>query len=150
MDAALPRSFAAGYGHHVDRGLSLGGGGLFFVAWQVAYLSTLAAHGVLFETSDRVVGTSAGSVVASALTGGRLPRLHSEIKLLAKVPALVSALAPSANLHPSHQLALDLFTKAADSEPATVQAIGHAALAAVTPKPDVIQGNLSLVLGRPR
>jgi NTE family protein len=150
VDAVLPRSFAAGYGQHLDRGLSLGGGGLFFVAWQVAYLSTLAAHGVLFETSDRVVGTSAGSVVASALTGGRLPRLHSEIRLLAKFPALVSALAPATDLHPSQQLALDLFTKATDGEPATLQAIGHAALAASTPKPDVIRRNLSLVLGRKR
>jgi NTE family protein len=138
VDAALPRSFAAGYGHRVDRGLSLGGGGLFFVAWQAAYLSTLAAHGMQFETSDRVVGTSAGSVVASALTGGRLSRLASEIKLLAKVPALVSALAPDADLHPSQQLALDLFTKATDGDPATVQPIGHAGLAAMTPKPGVI------------
>ena len=49
MSLALPRDFGADYGRGVDRGLCLGGGGLFFVAWQVAYLQTLASHGVRFD-----------------------------------------------------------------------------------------------------
>ncbi|HEV3281946.1 MAG TPA: patatin-like phospholipase family protein [Acidimicrobiales bacterium] len=147
-DVALPRSFEAGYGQNVDLGLCLGGGGLFFVAWQVSYLQTLATRGIHFDSADRVVGTSAGSMVASALTAGRLNRLHTEISLLARVPALVSALAPASELSPSQQRALDLFLKAADGEPTTVQEIGYAALAASTPSPAAMRRNISLVLGR--
>jgi NTE family protein len=147
VDLSVPRTFDARYGDGIDRGLCLGGGGLFFVAWQTAYLHTLATHGIRFDTSDRVVGTSAGSMVASALVGGKLSRLHSEISVLARVPALVSMLAPASDLHPSQQRALDLFVKATDGEPATVQEIGHAALAAVTPKAEATRRNISLVLG---
>ena len=147
---AVPRTFEAGYGEQVERGLCLGGGGLFFVAWQAAYLRTLADLGLRFDGADRVVGTSAGSMVASALTGGRLKLLHAQVSLLARVPALVSALAPASALKPSQQVALDLFLKATDGEPATVQAIGHAALAATTPRAEAIRRNVSLVLGPAR
>jgi NTE family protein len=127
--------------------LCLGGGGLFFVAWQVAYLQTLANHGVRFDHADRVVGTSAGSMVGSALTTGKLKRLHSEVSVLSKVPALVSALAPASALTPSQNQALELFLKATDGDPPTVQAIGHAALAASAPRPEVMRRNISLVVG---
>ncbi len=125
----------------------MGGGGLFFVAWQVGYLQTLANHGVRFDSADRVVGTSAGSLVASALTSGKLKRLHSEVSLLAKVPALVSSMAPASALVPSQNRALELFIAATDAEPDTVRAIGHAALAALTPKPESTRRNIALVVG---
>jgi len=117
------------------------------VAWQVGYLQTLATHGIRLDTADRVVGTSAGSLVASSLTSGKLKRLHAEVSVLAKVPAIVSALAPASKLQPSQERALDLFLRATDSEPATVQEIGRAALAAATPRPEVTRRNLSLVVG---
>ena len=147
VDPALPRDFGARYADGVERGVSLGGGGLFFVAWQVGYLQTLANHGVRFDSADRVVGTSAGSLVASALTSGKLKRLHSEVSLLAKVPALVSSMAPASALVPSQNRALELFIAATDAEPDTVRAIGHAALAAVTPKPESTRRNIALVVG---
>jgi NTE family protein len=150
VDLAVPRTFSARYGDGVDRGVCLGGGGLFFVAWQTAYLHTLTTHGLRFDASDRVVGTSAGSVVAAALVGGKLNRLHSEISLGARAPAVLSALAPASDLHPSQQRALDLFLKATDGEPSTVQEIGHAALAAVTPRPQLMRRSVALVLGAGR
>lgn len=148
LELGVPRSFSAGYGKGVDRGLCLGGGGLFFIAWQVAYLQTLADHGISFDEADRIVGTSAGSIVASALASGKLKRLHSEASLLSKAPSLVSVLAPASKLEPSQQRALDLFLKATDADPSTIQEIGHAALAAATPGPGFMRRNLSLVLGR--
>jgi NTE family protein len=143
----VPRSFDARYGHGVDRGLCLGGGGLFFVAWQAAYLSTLEKCGVALDRFDRVVGTSAGSVVASVLASGRLGRLHSEILVLSKAPGVVSALAPASKLHPSQQRALDLFIAATDAEPETVRAIGHAALSARTLDPGRTRRTMHLVVG---
>jgi NTE family protein len=147
LDTALPRSFSARYGDGVTRGLSLGGGGLFFIAWQVAYLHRLAADGLRVDTADRVVGTSAGSVVATALVAGHLNRVHRELSVLAKVPAVVSALAPSSNLHPSQLRAVELFWQAADADVSTVRAIGHAALAATAPPPAVLRRNISLLVG---
>ncbi|MGO8871313.1 MAG: patatin-like phospholipase family protein [Acidimicrobiales bacterium] len=145
---AVPRSFTAGHGDGVDRGLCLGGGGLFFVAWQVAYLHTLAAHGIDVGAADRVVGTSAGSMVASTVVvAGRLRRFHTEISLPARAPVVVSALAPASELRPSQQRALDLFVGASDAEPDTLREIGHAALAAATPGPAAIRRNISLVVG---
>jgi NTE family protein len=147
IELAVPRSFEARYGSGSERGLCLGGGGLFFVAWQVSYLHTLAALGIRVDNADRVIGTSAGSLVASSISAGRLKRLHTGVSLLSKVPALISVLAPAARLVPSQNRALELFIKASDADPGTVQTIGHAALAAVTPGPEVTRRNISLVLG---
>ncbi len=147
-ELALPVSFEAHYGQGVDRGLCLGGGGLFFVAWQLGYLQTLASRGVRLAGADRLVGTSAGSMVAAGLASGRLKWMHTEFSLLARLPALVSAMAPTSTLRPSQQRALDLFVKATDSDPATVQEIGFAALAASTPSPATLRRNIALVVGR--
>ncbi len=147
VPAAMPRSFEARYGAGLDHGLCLGGGGLFFVAWQVAYLHTLATYGIRFESADRIVGTSAGSMVASGVAGGKLGRLHGEVQLLARAPNLVGALAPASKLRPSQQRALDLFLLADDAEPTTVQTIGHAALAAATTSAAAMRRNIALVVG---
>lgn len=147
-ELAVPLTFGARYGEGVARGLCLGGGGLFFVAWQLGYLQTLASLGVRLDAADRVVGTSAGSMVAAGVTSGRLKRMHTEMSLLARVPALVSAMAPTSVLRPSQQRALDLFLKASDGDPATVQEIGFAALAASTQSPATLRRNISLVVGR--
>jgi len=147
---AKPVSFDARYGAGVERFLVLGGGGIVFVAWLLAYLRGLAQHGVPVESADRVVGTSAGSVVATVLTGGHLARAHREIEALAKAPAIVSALAPAGDLHPSQQRALELFWTADNARPDTVRAIGHAALAAHTPGVDTLPRSLEMVLGQRR
>src|SRR4051812_7760387 len=85
---AVPVDVAARLGEGLDLGVSCGGGGVFFVAWQVAYLHELAAHGVDLGAADRLVGTSAGSIVASVLGAGHLGRFFREVSLLAKVPKL--------------------------------------------------------------
>ena len=52
------------------RALVLGGGGLAGIAWEVGVLVGLAEGGVDLSLADRVVGTSAGSVVGTLLTTG--------------------------------------------------------------------------------
>jgi NTE family protein len=143
---ALPRDFAAGYGEGLASGVSLGGGGVFFVAWQVAYLATLAEHGVDLAGAPRVVGTSAGSLVSSVLESGHISRFRKEVSFLAKAPKLVGALAPAGKLHPSQERARDLFFLAQDAEPETVKAIGYAALAARAPADSVMPRNVAVVL----
>ncbi len=146
-DIALTRSFEARYGAGLERGLSLGGGGLFFIAWQVAYLSGLIAGGVDLGLADRVIGTSAGSVVGTGLLAGKLKRLQREVTLLAKAPLVTAMLANSADLTPSQQRAWDLFQAADNAEPETVTAIGHAALAAAAPPASRMRHTLGLLLG---
>jgi NTE family protein len=146
-DIALPRSFDARYAEGQDRGLSLGGGGLFFIAWQVAYLRGLIAEGVDVGAADRVVATSAGSVVGTGLLAGRLDRMYTEISWLVKAPALVALLAKSADLTPSQQRAWDLFEAAEDERPETIQAIGHAALAARARPSAGMRRTLGLIVG---
>ncbi len=143
---AVPRDMTAGYGDGLHVGLCLGGGGLFFVAWQVTYLSELLAAGVDLQGADRVVGTSAGSIVSSVLEAGNLKRLHGELGVLARLPKLMGVLAPASKLSPSQEHALEIFRDAQDADPDTIRTIGHAALAAQTPSPLVMRRNLAMIL----
>ena len=144
---ARPIDPTARYGAGLDRALVLGGGGVWFVAWQSTYLDTLRSLGIDWGLAQRVVGTSAGSLVAAAVSGGRLGRLATEVSLLSRVPALVGALAPAAELHPSQERALELFQQAPDADPARVRSIGHAALAAQTPPAAMMVRNVRLIVG---
>ena len=146
-DVAQPYSFHARYGAGRRRTISLGGGGIFFVAWQISYLNGLAARGVRLDDAEIVVGTSAGSLVAGILTAGRLRRFGVKVDLLAKLPALISALAPVKELHPSQERASELFGSAADAEPDTIRAIGHAALAAQALPAAQLTRSTALVMG---
>ena len=143
---ARPISFAARHGAGHERALVLGGGGLWFVAWQVAYLDGLMKRGVPIESADLVVGTSAGSLVASIVSAGRLKRVAGQVEFLARVPALLGVLSGDGELQPSQQRAVDLFGAATDAEPDTIRHIGHAALAAQTPPPDRLRRSVAAVL----
>ncbi len=55
------------------RALVLGGGGVTGVAWEIGLLHGLAEAGVDLTRADLFVGTSAGSVVAAQITGGKPP-----------------------------------------------------------------------------
>ncbi len=147
---AWPSDFDARYGDGLGLGLSLGGGGVFFVAWQVSYLHTLAGRGIDLAGADRVVGTSAGAVVAAVLEAGRIRRMHAELGIVARLPKVLGALAPSGGLRPSQIRAADLFHRAADADPETVRAIGHAALAAQTSTPPVMARKLGVILASRR
>jgi NTE family protein len=146
-DVALPIDFSARYGAGAKRGLSLGGGGVFFIAWQVAYLHELAVRGLRLDTADRVVGTSAGSVVSSGLVAGRLGWMYRELSILARAPRLIAKMAPTTALAPSQEHAVTQFRQAADADPDRIRAIGHAALAAAAVNPAVPRRTLASLAG---
>jgi NTE family protein len=54
----------------IRRALVLGGGGVAGVAWETGILAALADGGVDVTSADRIIGTSAGSVVAAQITSG--------------------------------------------------------------------------------
>jgi NTE family protein len=142
---ARPFAFAARYGAGRDRALVLGGGGIYFVAWQIAYLNGLTQRNVDLRTAEIVVGTSAGSIVAGIVSGGHLRRFGVVVDLLARLPSLLALMSPSGEMHPSQKLAYDLFMAAADSAPATIRTIGYAALAAQAPAPTNLQRSIGTV-----
>ena len=51
--------------------LVLGGGGITGIAWELGILKGLADAGVDLSGADRVIGTSAGSVVGAQITTGQ-------------------------------------------------------------------------------
>lgn len=146
MRLALPRDFTARYGAGLRRGVVLGGGGVWFVAWQTGYLRRLSDLGIHLGDADRFVGTSAGSVMASILSGERIRGFGRTVDLLAAAPRLIAALAPAGTLAPSQLHALDTFRAARDCHPETLRAIGFAALAAHTPSRESTARNLGLLL----
>jgi len=149
-EVSVPRDFAARYGAGLDRGLSLGGGGIFFIAWMASYLHAISQRGLDLTTADRVVGTSAGSMVGTALMAGHLRRVDTELSWMAKLPKSVTARAMAAVPSPSQNRALELMLGAADAEPATVSALGHAALAAVPPSSKLMQRSVGFMVGAHR
>ncbi|CAN5571554.1 patatin-like phospholipase family protein [soil metagenome] len=50
------------------RGLVLGGGGITGIAWETGLLHGLAEAGLALTAADRVIGTSAGSIVGAQVT----------------------------------------------------------------------------------
>ncbi|MDP4013438.1 MAG: patatin-like phospholipase family protein [Candidatus Nanopelagicales bacterium] len=145
---AVSISFEARYGAGQDRTLVLGGGGLFFVAWQVAYLHELDKAGVRLNSAEVVVGTSAGSLIAAVLTAGRLGRLAAETAFMSKRPSLLAALAPASGLNESQLRAVQMFREATNADPVTVRGIGHAALAADTPSSAQMRRHIGLVVAK--
>ena len=145
---AWPISFEARYGAGYQRTLVLGGGGIVFVSWLAGYLGELARAGVEVDDADRIVGTSAGALVAAVVAAGRLGRFGRLLGLLASRPALIGRLAPAASLKPSQERGRDLFERARDAEPATIRAIGAGALAAATPRTTLLPTSAFIVLQR--
>ena len=146
VQIALPRSMDARYGRGIERGLVLGGGGIWFVAWQTGYLRRLEELGLQLGLADRRVGTSAGSIVASILAGEKLAGFGRTVDLLTRAPGLLARMAASGPLEPSCERALDSFRDARDCEPQTLREIGFAALAARTPTAEVTARNFSVIL----
>ncbi len=62
-----------------QRALVLGGGGVTGIAWMTGLLHAFARDGADLTVADRVIGTSAGSVVGAQITGGAtLSQLYDE------------------------------------------------------------------------
>jgi len=143
---ALPISFDARYGAGYRRTAVFGGGGVVFVAWLTGYLGELGARRIDVYDADRIVGTSAGALVAGIVAAGRLERVGRVLRLLSQRPALISRLAPAGALKASQERGRDLFDRAQDAEPETIRAIGAAALAAATPRSSLLPTSALLVL----
>lgn len=81
------------------RALVLGGGGITGIAWETGLLAGLAEAGVDLTAADRVIGTSAGSIVGAQVTSDiGLEELYRRQLL---PPAELGDTAPLASIGPS-------------------------------------------------
>lgn len=72
-------------------GLVLGGGGSAGIAWEIGFLSALEDVGASVLGADTAIGTSAGSIVAAQVFGGRaLPDLFVACQTVSAAPPLVN------------------------------------------------------------
>jgi NTE family protein len=130
---AHPIPLKNGPGVGKERGLVLGGGGAYLLAWTIGYFRALKKNGVDLNTTDVVVGTSAGSLAATILTSGSLDRFKSELDFFAEFPKIFTKLVPAMKSNPSQARARHMAVAANDFRPSTIQAIGHAAMASHNP-----------------
>lgn len=125
-DTPTVSNLAAG----LDRTLVLGGGGEYYVAWYCGFFHGLLELGVDPSVAEMVVGTSAGSYVGSSLTSGHFQRLQREFDFFGRLPGLFAKMAPVSSANASQKRAQDINFNVKDGSPASIRAIGHAALAA--------------------
>ena len=115
----------------LDRTLVLGGGGEYYIAWYCGFFHGLLEHGVdPAGQAELVVGTSAGAYIGSALTSGHFQRLRAEFEFFSYFPSLFAKMAPVSSPDASQRRAQMMNFSVKDGSPASIRAIGHAALAA--------------------
>jgi len=130
---AHPIPYTPPLGVGKQRALVLGGGGVYLVSFMMGYFHALKQGGVDLATADIVVGTSAGSIAGAVLAGGRLWRLTGELDIFGDFPRLFAELVPALKANESQQRARAMAVNAKDAQPATIRAIGRAAMAARNP-----------------
>ena len=114
----------------LDRTLVLGGGGEYYVAWYCGFFHGLLEDGVDLNAAEMVVGTSAGAYAGSSLTSGKFHRLRAAFEFFGHFPGLFAELAPVTAPNISQRRAQEINFSVKNGSPASIRAIGHAALAA--------------------
>jgi NTE family protein len=74
-------------GSGAARGVALGGGGEWFIAWMLGYANGLLDAGVDLTKADVTIGTSAGALVGAAIKGGRLKEFTDALQQLGNDPS---------------------------------------------------------------
>ena len=116
-----------------ERGIALGGGGTPLLGFYAGYFNALRKNGVDLANADVIVGTSAGAIFGSMLTGGRLWLIIDEMDFFNDFPKIFAALVPALQFNESQKRAMTTALTATDGSPATIQRIGKAAMSARNP-----------------
>lgn len=116
-----------------ERGIALGGGGTPLLGFYAGYFNALRKNGVDLSNADVIVGTSAGAIFGSMLTGGRLWLIVDEMNFFNDFPKIFADLVPALEFNDSQKRAMATSLAASDGTPATIQRIGKAAMASLNP-----------------
>lgn len=143
----VPYPAADPIGRGKERALVLGGGGEWFEAWQLAYVGTLAKAGVDLTRADAVVGTSAGSVLGTCLTSGRITQEANIFEWFAKHPDDMAKLIVVNTGAKSQLRARELQSTTMTNEPQAIQTMGRAAMAAKNAPVADLQAAIQQIIG---
>lgn len=128
----------------VQRALVLGGGGPVGIAWETGVLAGLRRAGVEPGRAERIVGTSAGSVVGAQLA------LGLDLEALLAGQLAPPAGEPPAAFDPGAFLrAVQLLAQAPEPTPALLAQIGQIALAAPAPAEEQFLARFAPLAGLP-
>jgi len=127
---AHPIPYIPALGIGKDRALVLSGGGEYLLSWYMGYFHALNQSGVDMDLADIIVGTSAGSVVGAAISGGHLKRLTIELDFFGDFPKILNDLVPTLALSASQKRAIQLGLSVKAADLSSIQAVGRAAMAA--------------------
>ncbi len=144
---AHPIPYKNGPGKGKDRAIVLGGGSEYMSSFLVGYFHAMLTNGVDLRLADVVVGTSAGAILGSALLGGRLDLFSAEFDLLGKYPKIMAKFVPTDKFSPSQKRVMKMGIDAKDGNVDTIQAIGHAAMAAKSIPGEKFETNVNVFLG---
>lgn len=116
-----------------ERGIALGGGGTPLLGFYAGYFNAMRKNGIDLGNADVIVGTSAGAIFGSMLTGGRLWLIVDEMDFFNDFPKIFADLIPALQFNDSQKRAMATALAASDGSPATIQRIGKAAMASRNP-----------------
>jgi NTE family protein len=145
--AIQTKSVIGALGTDSSRGIAFGGGGEWFLAWMLGYALGMREQGVDLGKADVTIGTSAGSLVGTAVMSGHLWRLPHELEVLGKHPTLANKLLSISAGAPSQTRAIDAIANATSTDQESIQEIGRAAMAAHNAPADKYATSLHRMLG---
>ena len=134
-------------GSGAARGVALGGGGEWFIAWMLGYANGLLEAGVDLAKAEVTIGMSAGSLVGAAIKGGRLKEFTAALQQLGNDPSLANKELNISAGAPSQARACTVMGQTDQITPATLQQIGRAAMAAHNAPDDKYIGSVQEILG---
>jgi NTE family protein len=132
-----------------ERAIAFGGGGEWFVCWTLAYCAIAQQNGTDLSTADVAVGTSAGSIMGSYLTGHEVAPAYGKFQQLSRDPAILQKMVVTDTGAASQGRASEVLSTAASTDTATVQLIGRAAMAARNVPAADYAASLTQLLGSP-
>ncbi len=113
-----------------ERGIVFGGGGEWFTTWMLAFCATVGKQGVDLRKADVTVGTSAGSIMGAYLASGQVEKAYETFKSLADQPEVLEKMVVTSTGADSQIRASEILSSAKSVDPASIQEIGRAAMAA--------------------
>lgn len=134
-------------GKGAARAIAFGGGGEWFVAWMLGYAYGLKENGVDLSEADVTIGTSAGSLVGTAVKSEHLWRLPHGLEFLGKHPSLANKILSISAGAPSQKRAEDVIAAATSVDQKSFQEIGRAAMAAHNSPAEAYAEGLHRMLG---
>lgn len=129
-----------------ERAIAFGGGGEWFTCWTLAYAATAKAHGVDLSNVDVTVGTSAGSIMGSYLTSGRVDSAYAQFKELAAHPEALEKMVVTDTGAESQVRATKVLSTATSTGTESIKEIARAAMASRNASAETYETSLEKLL----